>query len=170
MRPLQKWEKTFLKVLFVLGVVMVGLLAYSVHAWHEFTRPKSEPADLAKVSALTGLTFPQGARLKRSRYVKYFPMVFLWAEVVIPSQEVETFKQTTGERAKMTWTPGYRMTEIAPKWMEKEGVKPPPWWHPESVQDGMGGAGAVRLDERLEVLISQPPNAPSTVYLRGTWG
>ena len=170
MPRLERWEKQFVVVLAVLGVVMLGFIAYSRHVWRELTRPKSEPADLAKVMALTDLTFPGGARLKSSRYIKYFPMSFLWAEVVIPSPEVEAFKKTTGEQAKITWTPDYRMSNITTKWMEKEGVKPPPWWDPESVRDGTGGARLIGADEYTEVMIGQPDRGMVLVYVQRSAG
>ena len=170
MPRLERWEKQFVVVLAVLAVVMLGFIVYSRHFWLEATRPKSKPADLAKVAALTDLRFPSGARLKSSRYIKYFPMSFLWAEVVIPSQEVEAFKKTAGERVKITWTPDYRMSNITTKWMEKEGVKPPAWWHPELVREGVGGSRQIGADDYTEVMIGQPDRGMVLVYVQRSAG
>jgi hypothetical protein len=166
MPRLERWEKQFVAVLAVLGLVLLGIVGYSVHAWHEATRTQVRPADLAKVAALTDLTFPAGAGLKRSHFIVTIPTSFLWAEVTIPAQEVESFKKAATEQAKFTWSGGYRMSEIAPKWMWKEGIKPPDWWHPESVRDGTGGSRLVGADGFTEVMMTQPHGGMATVYVQ----
>jgi hypothetical protein len=62
------------------------------------------------------------------------------------------------------------MSEIAPEWMWKEGIKPPGWWHPESVANGMGGARQVGGDQFTEVMIAQPKGGTASVYVQGSWG
>ena len=169
MPRLERWEKQFVVVLAVLGVVMLGFIVYSRHVWLEATRPRSKPADLAKVAALTDLTFPKGARLRRSRFVVEFRSYYLWAEVAIPAQDVESFRTAVTQRAKITLTTGYRMSEIAPKWMSKEGIKPPDWWHPESVRDGTGGARQVYGDQFTEVMIAPPKGGMALAYVQDSW-
>jgi len=166
MPRIEKWEKQFVVVLAVLGIVFLSFAAYSVHVWREATRTKVRPADLAKVMALTDLAFPNGAQLKRSHFVVTLPRSYLWAEVTIPAQEVELFRKAVTERAKIGWSPGYRMSEIAPKWMWKEGIKPPGWWHPESVRDGTGGSRQIGADDYTEVMIAQPHGGMGLVYVQ----
>ena len=159
-RPLEKWEWTFVKVLSVVVLLVVAGTAYVWYAHSPF-RPHERALTLEQLSSRTGLAFPHGARLVRSRLVTYWRSSYMWAEVAIPRQDVKRFEQALAQSGKMELSEGFRMTKIT----EWAGVKPPAWWRPESVRNGVGGSADMR-DGFFEVLVAQKSEGPATILVQ----
>jgi hypothetical protein len=163
-RRLEKWEWTFVRVL---SVVVLVVVVGAVYVWyaHSPFRAREHPLTLEQLSSTTGLAFPRGARLMRSRLITYWVSSHMWAEVTIPRRDVETFEQAAAKGTKVEWSEGFRMTRIVDPDLERAGVNPPAWWHPELVTNGIGGRGHM-LDGFFEVLIAQEPEDPATILVQ----
>lgn len=176
---MQKWEWTFLKVLLALCIIALGLAIYGAMESRRVMSPHAlPPYTLRQVSHSTDLVFPPSARLKRSLLMVDGLMGFGWAEIQIALQEVEGFKKATAgaprKRAysgsKVEFTKGYRMTRMTNADLERRGVKPPAWWHPERVREGVGTGWYEGTVDTYDVLIRRRDDKPATVCMQRRHG
>lgn len=163
-RPLEKWEWTFVKVLSVVVLLVVAGTAYVWYAHSPF-RAREHPLTLEYLSSTTGLAFPHGARLVRSRLITHAVSSHMWAEVAIPREDVKSFEQAVAKGHRVELSEAFRMTEMTSRELERAGVKPPTWWHPEFFRNGVGGSGSM-LDGFFEVLVPQEPEGPATILVQ----
>ena len=175
MPRIEKWEWTYIKVLLVILLVIVAGCVYVLYTdSHSPFRPHERPMDLKLLSDATGLVFPKGARLEGSLLIVDGLGSYMWGKVVMPAEDVDRFQQAAVKNAKVQFSKGFRMSRLIPSSTEQRGIKPPAWWHPELVREGIGGSPVIGAGEYTEVLmemlIGPPQGGTAVVYVQRNWG